>query len=683
MVKSIMPELKITKKVTNGHRHIVYFGENGIALASTAKDHAPEIKVNVETGEISAVDPDGYIHEIVDYEIVSKKSKEKDDLETVKNVLVDYQECFEFEDKSRQAGREAEKMYSHEQWEDKDKPSGDRAAVTVNVLEDKIDNLTGYQKQNRTEPHFLPGEKGDSIVADILNIVIKDICNSCYYQREKSKVFEDESIIGRGLFNVYEDYERDVRGNIIIERFQWDDCFFGPHDKEDLSDCEVMFKTKWYSESKIKGLYPEKFEGMGTDQKSLELKPEENQDGGIDRTKYELIDVNAKKYRLLERWKKEYEQTDVAVFAQDAFVYRLEGWSKEDIAALKTIAGMATLKRINYRMRKTRVVSDKLLEDEYLTDDDFEIIAAYGKFRKGKFWGKIEGVKDLQLLINKTYSQFIDIIAKVANYGYFYDADTFDDIKDEEYWRQNASSPGFTAKVANSEKPPKKEEGVKFPTEIVNAIQLFSQNLREIMNVNLSLQGISNNDQSGVAIRQKVIQQLIGNDFLFDNMKFAEQLMFKIVIKKIQKLYTPERIYRIVENQNIKKQAEPSSEGVILAGKPMSEYPKEAIMALLETVDLTDHDIIVSDAPDSPSAMMGAYLMMLETARTGAAVPPDMFINLSPLPEALKMQMLESLKAQQQQQVQSDQMKYSTEIEKTKIAHMGQGESPMGNMQPM
>jgi len=672
--------LKTTKKVTNGHTHIIYLNNEG-GFASTDKGHTPEIMVD-EQGVVWAVDPDGYKHEIVDYIPQDKHDKTKDDTEIVKDVLVDWKECYDYENDSRKAGLQSEKMYSHDQWNANDKPAGNRAAVTINVLEDKIDNLTGYQKQNRTEPHFLPGEKGDAVVSDILNIIVKDICNACYYQREKSKVFEDEAIVGRGLFDVYEDYERDVRGNIVIERFQWDEGFFSPHNKDDASDCEVMFKTKWYSEQKIKNMYPDKFDKMSPDQKEQDIGLSLNIDGGLDVAKYDLVDVLKKKYRLLERWKKEYEQLSVAVFPKDEFVERLDGWTKDDIASLKTIPGMNTIKRTVYRMRKTQVVTDKLLDDVYIDDQDFEIVPVYGKYRKGIYWGKIEGVKDLQLLINKTYSQFIDILAKVANYGYYYDQDTFDDAKQEAYWKQNASSPGFTAKVSDINKAPKKEEGVKFPTEIVNAIQLFGQNLREIMNVNLSLQGISDNEQSGVAIKQKIIQQLIGNDFLFDNMKFAEQLLFKIVVKKIQKLYTPERIYRIIESQNMKEKAKAEGKELQLAGKPVSAYPMDEVLRLLKTTDLTDHDIIVSDAADSPSAMMSAYLMMLETARTGAPVPPDMFINLSALPEELKKQMLQSLQTAQQAQAEADDKKYSTEIEKTKIAHASQGSTGMGMIGP-
>jgi hypothetical protein len=153
-------------------------------------------------------------------------------------------------------------------------------------------------------------------------------------------------------------------------------------------------------------------------------------------------------------------------------------------------------------------------------------------------------------------------------------------------------------------------------------------------------------------------------------MRFAEQLLFKIVIRKIQKLYTPERIVRVLGNADRKEKAQ-GQPGVQLAGKPLTDYPPSEIVKLLGTVDLTDHDVIVSDASDSPSVQMGAYLMLLETARAGSPVPPDMFVELSGLPENLKTKLLGSLQAAQQAEAQKDQQKYGTEIKKAEIAQQG------------
>ena len=659
-----MPILKITKKVKNGHQHIVYLRDDGTGFTSNEEHTHP-----IAWGIIQPVK--NHTHEIIDY-VPSEETKDKrTEKEIVSEQLLDYKECFDYERDARIAGKKAEDMYSHKQWEGWEIPEDKtRAALTINVLEDKIDVLTGYQRQNRTDITYLPSEKGDAFGADIANIVSKKILNNCYYQREKSKVFEDEGVIGRGLFNMGVDYEKDVQGIIFVERFKWNEAFFAPHEKEDLSDCELMFKTKWYSEQKIKALYPERFLKMDSEQKIIAVPLDINEDNGLKFAEYELIDKNAKKYRLLERWKKEYNKIDVLVNATDGFVFAPIGWMKDDINKAKTIQGMTTIKRESYRMKITRTISNVFLEDFYVDDKDFEVVPIYGKFRNGKFWGKIEGVKDLQRLINKTYSQFIDIISRCALYIRYYDSETFPNENVRKNWEKTASIPGSTHEVSDINKIPVKEEGIKFPNEIVNAIELFARNLREIMNVNLSLQGMQSEQQSGVAMRQKIVQQLIGNDFLFDNMSFGEQLLAKLLLKKIQKHYTPERIIRIIEHENIREK-KTNPQGVQIAGQAFDEYPREEIMNLLKTVDFTEYDVDIGESPDAPSAMMGAFLMCLEAARAGAPIPPDIFISLYPIPEALKAQIMQSLQAAQQAEAQKDQLKYGTEIEKAKIAQSG------------
>lgn len=681
-----MPKLKITVKTGNIHQHVVYLRDDGTGVASFDANHTPQIVfdpgIDLQTGQkISepswiVQDPNGYQHSLTDMPFDESVEEKKDKVSLVSDVLADYQECFDYENTSRTNGKEADRMYGDvDQWRNDEKPpDANRTSVTINIIEDKIDNLSGYQRQNRTDIMYLPSESGDAFGADVLNIVSKKILNNCHYQREKTKVFDDEAIVGRGLFNLYENYEKNVQGDIGVERFKWDEAFFGPHEKDDVSDCEVMFKTKWYSEGKIRALYPDKLGKTGGDQKILEYQPtlKITEDRGLETGKYELIDINAKKFRLLERWKKEYSQTVVFVFAEDGFAISTEGWKKTYIDMSKTIQGASTISREQYRMRKTTTVSDVLLDDVYVKDKDFEIIPVYAKFRNGKFWGKVRNICDLQMFINKTYSQFQDIMGKVANYGYYYDGETFDNVQDEEAWRTTVSSPGGTHKVANAEKRPVKEEGVKFPSEIVQAIQMFNQTVREMMNVNLDFAGMSKASESGIAIKQKIVQQLIGNDFLFDNLSFAEKIMARLLVKKIQKLYTPERLLRILESQNVMEQKKnKEGKGISLNGQSIEQYPREELLKLLETTDFTECDIDVGEAPDAPSAMMSAFLLCLEAARNGTPIPPDVFVSLAPIPEMLKTKIMESLAAAQQAEAAKDEMKYGTEIKKAQIAQAG------------
>lgn len=698
-----MAELKRLSKAGNGkarHSHIGYLRDDGSGISSEDKEHAhqigfqdtmsladefttPEMMAELQAKhgwQVQVVN--NHTHNIEDYEIKDTEDTQKES-ELVNEVIEDYLKDKKREEASIVSGRESDEFYSHRQWNETLKRqliSEKRAAHTVNFIEPAIDVLSGYQRQNRTEIRYLPMENGDSRTADILNIVVKNITEKCNYQREKTKVFEDTAIAGRGLFDIYEDFDKNINGEIIIDKYNWDETFFAPHNKEDLSDCDRLEKTKWITPDKIKGMYPDKYDKLTPETKEKPVKNTPSEDW--DKRMNEEDFYDGKNYRLIEREKKVYKRNYILVNAEDDFVFNASGWTEADINAVKTIGGFRKIPRTTYKMQVTKVVSRVLLEDEIKDEQDFSIVPVYAKFRNNEFWSKIEGVKDLSRLINKAYSQFSDIINKVANYGWFYDDETFYDKKDRMKFEATAASPGFVQRLKDTKRPPEKVEGVKFPQEIIEAIAMFSTSLRQILNINLDFQGMNQQQQSGVALRQKIVQQLLGSDFLFDNMSFAEKKIGQMLLKKIQKLYTPERIMRLVNNERTKN---PEME---IGGKPLIDnknpdpmtgevpdgYTPEEIMELLKTVDLSEHDVIVSESPSSPSALMGNFLMLLELAGKGIQIPPQAIMEFAPLPN--KEKILRMIREQMDAQQAMEQQKFDTEIKKTLIAKEA-GAEPM------
>ena len=676
-----MAELLRTNKTGKGrgsHDHIAYLREDGgITTEDNGHSHnivPTQIEVNDGQGnfvpqqsmEVEFVND--HTHELLPIEEKESSEKNEEDTQKVTSVMEDYEEDWKREDESRKAGQDSEDVYSHKQWDEQAKAkleAEDRAAHTINTVEARIDSLTGYQKQNRTDFKYYPVENGDAVVADILNIVVKNITDTCWYPREESKAFEDASIAGRGLFNIYEDFDKNIRGDIIIEKFNWDECFFGPHDKEDLSDCDRIEKTKWYSKEKLKELYPDKIDHIYPENKAVSGSNQASEDWDTRLRTLELYD--GKNYRMIEQEKKIYKRAYILVNATDDFVYNAEDLNEAEVNAVRKLDGFKKIARTSYQIRVRKVASYKLLEEEYIDEEDFSIVPLYAKYRKNEFWGKVEGVKDLQRLLNKAYSQFSDIINKTANYGWFYDPETFPDKKSETHWVKKASSPGFNQKINDIAKPPLKIEGVRFPSELVNAIGLFSQTMRELMNINLEMQGAGGDNQSGIAIRQKIVQQLLGNDFLFDNLSFAKKKIGQIIVKKIQKLYTPDRIMRILNNQNMK-------EGVEIADKPLNDYDPEEIATLLNESDLAKYDVIAAESPSSPSAMMSNFLMMMELAGKGVAIPPQAILEFAPIPN--KNKVMEMIAQSMEQQQKQETMKYETEIAKSLIAQEGKEQIP-------
>ena len=717
-----MAELKRTSKAGKGrasHQHIAYLRDNGDGITTknsghfhvlrqipgipAAMDQDPasltygqQISEAVEPSWEFMPGPDGHIHALTEAPIGSeaRDDDETDESTAVQEIVDLYRQAKQYEDDSRKKAYEAEKLYAFDQWDaktKKDLEGNDRAAHTVNIIEPAIDNLSGYQRQNRTDFRFLPTEEGDQVVSDILNVIVKNITEQCYYPREETKTFEDCARVGRGLFNIYEDYDKNIQGDIIIERFAWDESFIGPHEKEDLSDCEYLVKTKWYSLSKLREMYPEKaarFNPEDAETEVQDIKKSEDWDKRLSDMRTtamatadtDLVDKVKKQYRKLELWRKVYEKKHILVNGEDNFVFSADGWSEADVASIRGVAGFRVIPRTPFRIKVSSCIAGVLLDRGYpeLATQDFHIVPTYAKKMRNLWWGKIESVKDMQRLINKSYSQFTDILNRMAAYGWFYDNETFPNEQERKKFQKVAAKPGFQQKINDVTRPPKKEEGVKFPAEIVEAINVFSSTAREIMNIKLEMLGQAGQNESGVAIRQKIVQQLLGNDFIFDNLSFAKKKIGRIVVAMVQKLYSVERLLRILRNQHLKEPVE-------LAGKKLDEYDPAEIAAMLKNADLTKYDVTVSESPASPSAMMGNFLLLLDMAGRGVQIPPSAFMRFAPIPG--KEKIMEEIAAMAADEKAREERKYQAEIDKTQIAqqgkvaqNQGRGEMPLSGM---
>jgi hypothetical protein len=189
--------------------------------------------------------------------------------------------------------------------------------------------------------------------------------------------------------------------------------------------------------------------------------------------------------------------------------------------------------------------------------------------------------------------------------------------------------------------------------------------LREVMHVNPELLGSETKVDSGIALMEQKKQGLIGNEFLFDNFSFAKKQLGKRLVRHIQEVYTPERMIRILTNRNARR---PEGQGIEVGGKPVLEYDPQELLSILQNVDLTKYDVVVSESPHSPTQMMHNYAMLVEMARGGLPVPPQLVIESSPMQTEQKYKMLQAINAQQAAEAQQHQATYDMELDKTLLS---------------
>ena len=571
--------------------------------------------------------------------------------------------------------------------------------------------MIGVFRQNRTDWRWKPTEEGDSRVADILNVVTKNIAERARLPHTENRVFEDVAIAGRGFFNPYLDRSETLKGRIRIDHMSWKDVYLGPHDNIDASDLEHLHKKRWHSLASIKSMFPRKWKEITGMERMMTGTPQtlvENADhygADVETTQLsevptplrinldpDLVDIAKKDVAVLETWQKEYHTTPIIIDAEAG----PEGWAfntintpRQLISQIESMDALTSIDRTKKRFRVTKWAGSVILSDDYsdLPFNDFDVVPVYAK-KKGKdFWGKIHTAKDAQRWVNKTSSKLADILNRMDNYVYWYDDQTFDTEADRNRAKQGVTQPGAMLKCSDAQRPPSKEEGVKFPNELATTWQMMVQNLRQVMNIDpLAMGQTMGSRESGQAVQQKARQTLTGNEFLYDNFSLAKSQVGRMVVSLIKDSYTPDRIMRIIENQ---ARREPVTIGgqqldvpgaarpqpmVTPDGQPANGPDQESMIQMQEVeklfsnADLLEYDVECGEGPYGPTARAANMDLFIQLAQTpvGQYLPPQLFIHMMDIPD--KDKILAAVNQTMQQMQQAAAQKQQAEVQKTMIA---------------
>lgn len=666
-----MPQLAGTS-TDQKHTHLVYLNETvGQGASSLKKGHTHSIAFSPELQQwIMEPAEDGHTHQVVPYAPKLTKKPKRTDKDKVDAVLALYKSELQYEHTARKDGKEARGFYTgKDQWPTQQKQElsrEKRTAITINEVAAKVDLLAGFQRQNRTDTKFAPIEEGDQAVAEILDVVYKNIEDQNGYPHEESLVFLDEMIEGRGNFHVYEDFDEDVRGKIVIERLSNKEVVYGPHERFDLKDLEHQTKFRRFSKGKIEQMFPDKADKINSmfTAANLELTPDPIIDNpgdqyavgveidlGFGMGAEVIVDIEKKEVLVLENFMRSYFTEYGIVVPEDGFVESIPELSKKEADEWETIPMVRTVRRNRSKVIRTVVAGTVYIEESEL--DDFDIIPSYAKKDGAYFYGKVEEVKDPQREINKRHSQAIDILNKQATYNWIIDDDTFKSAKDEKDFVANASTPGYVIKVDSMSNLPEKVEGSRVPAEVVGMMELSSNKLREIMNIPQEALGFSDREFSGIALQEKKHSTQMANEYLFDNLNAAKRLLAKRVIAKVRDLYDVERIVRLVNHSR------PASE----ADQQKNQINVAEAQALLANEDLMKYDVVTTPSISSPTARTANFAILFELAKQGVIQDPSIIIAASDIPN--KAEILGNLAQQAQAAAQAEQSKNETELLKS------------------
>lgn len=698
--------------VDENHSHQIIYqppvpanpGAEAVIDPETGEELSPAMPPTEAQPEQWIIEPseDGHTHEGL-FEIERKvKQKRPEDSEIVGEVHDFLRANLEIEGESYDKAEESEDFYKGKQWSVADKAylkDRDRASLTINDTAKEINKLSGHQRQARTDFKVVPVGGTQQGACDILNIILKNIAEQCYYEREEAKAFLDGIIRGRGWFNLYVDKMKNPQGDIIIERFNPRNVRVGQHEKEDLSDAEYLTKERMYSLARLQGMYDEKaddlesiFTGRSAAGGSVsEVHEDSSEDAYSDSNANEifpasmtsivggeikLVDSRKKELLLIELWKRLFVKVPVIVNQSHDFYFDGFGIPPAKIKAVKTIPGFVVVDRVVNKMAISRVVGNVVLEyhsPAILPVDEFFVVPFYCNKRDNDYWGKVEDIKDPQREVNKRHSQIVDIGNKCTGYGWWYDATTFPLPKDEEDFKKNVSSSGFTIKVADIQAPPKEHVGGEIPAVLSQLLTLSHQSIAELMNITVNPNG-ANESNAMFQYRQKLL--FAGNEYVFDNLKFAKIQLGRLVIAMVQDTYTAERIWKLLIDEDSRLRSEepaPGEEatGVMIEGQPLSQYQEEDVHKILEDNDLTKTQVVVTEGVYSPSVRQAIFAVLADLKQAGADVPLELMFEFADLPKEVKNKILKVLADSAAAATEEGNKKNATELLKSMMGKGG------------
>lgn len=422
-----------------------------------------------------------------------------------------------------------------------------------NLIRRHENMICGYQRKNRKSTITLPISEGDDPLADDYNKVLRWCEDRDGFQEYLSQSFEGACDTGETLLHLYPDYTFDpISGDFFTDCVAFNNYLIDQYTrKQDLSDCNGIWRRRWTSKQMAKSLIP------GYSKEIDKMKPGGMKDG---------------------RFPLQAELQNVAInnlFTYDEFYYRttrpgkiildpLSGeaveW-EEDESEEKDMMQRVLAEQPWLRVKETDIPTVKLViclsgkivyhGNNLLNIDDYPFIPsqcyvdpdiqAYA-WRKQ---GIIRGLRDAQFLYNMRKVIELQLLQSSLNAGWIYPVDV---VTDPKCFRQSSGGDGFLIPLKTGHLPNEIQriEPVNLPQSLLELSNSLAEDITKISGVNEELLGSATDDKSGILSMLRQGAGLTTLQTIFDKLDYTQRLYGKIRLQAIRKNFSKGKIRNIL-----------------------------------------------------------------------------------------------------------------------------------------
>lgn len=456
------------------------------------------------------------------------------------------------------------RAYAGDNWTQQEKTMLEkqrRMILELNKIRRVINLFSGYERENRTSTVVFPVENSDQDTADLFSETMMYVYNKAQAEYVFSEAFEHSLKTGLAIIGIYIDYQSDkVNGDLKFYWKPFNAIMLDPYfTRRDLGDCDQASTRDLLSKDQVKALLP--------------WVPEHQIDNiptGIRDNKYQYLGI----YR-------QYNSTYIAknLLTYDQYWQRInkpqkflvdmetgvsEEWngSKEEEEILKAeIENGGRVQLINSHKQTVElsiIVGGVLLyegpDPTGLDTFPFIPIIAYHEPLIDTYELKIQGVvrsiRDAQRQYNRRHSQIIDLMESIINTGFIHKNGA---VIDPDMLFQSGQGRNIVVDPRFDVQNDIREiTAPNIPPGYLQYQDIMDRNIMEIPGGSDELLGLSSTGDvqvSGKLAEVRASNGLKGNRGLFDNFEYAQKLFGDLVLKAIQKNFTPGKVWRITGKQ--------------------------------------------------------------------------------------------------------------------------------------
>ncbi len=422
-----------------------------------------------------------------------------------------------------------------------------------NLIRRHINMIAGFQRKNRKSTLTLPVNEDGDPLADDYNKVMRWCDDRDGFQEYLSQAFEGALDTGETLLHLYPDYTFDpVSGDLFTDYVAYNNYLIDQYTrKQDLSDCNGIWRRRWTSKEVAKNLLP------GYAKEIDKMKPGGMKDGRFP-LQAELQNVAISNLFTYDEFY--YKTTRPGKIILDPYTGEATEW-KEDESEEAGMMDRVLEQQPWLQVQKVDIPTVKLVIslsgkivyhgknllgiDEYpfvpcqcYVDQDIQAYA----WRKQ---GIIRNLRDSQFLYNMRKVIELQLLQSSLNAGWIYPVDV---VPDPKCFRQSSGGDGFLVPLKAGRLPSEIQriEPVAIPQSLLELSNSLAEDITKISGVNEELLGSATDDKSGILSMLRQGAGLTTLQTIFDKIDYSQRIFGKIRLASIRNNFSRGKIKNIL-----------------------------------------------------------------------------------------------------------------------------------------